>query len=231
MNVPRRSVQLLFALVVLSALAVVPDLGTVFGVRTNGYPTVLKDPGVPKLVLASVLVAEAQMNSVERSPTRQTVEAAQGWIAAISPAAACETNCSVGEFGLKPSALGDRFDYVKHKGLLDCDQEMCRDMFQQWLAEGSLDPDRAAVQAAVLLEFYKDQHPVLSAMTWAEIENNQNCIAKLYSAYAGGDQDLALWQSTLEPGEVAKRRLGYDEASGQFERIAQIKFATASLTA
>ena len=213
------------AAVVMAALAalLVVAIGNVFGseVAAGSSPTQLRPPAVAPQAIAAVHAAEANARAELHGPGRSLVEGAQSTLAELAPSLAAELNFSAGEFGLKPKTVAALHQYAINCGYVsyNCDPTQ----FAEDLTRQATSPEQAQVQVALLLDFYKTQHPKLSTMSWAQIGNDDSAIAKLYSAYAGGDQDLALWQSTDEPGPVAKTRLGYCAKTGTFSVLDQIQ--------
>lgn len=203
----------------LAALAAVGD-------RSDRGTSQLRSPSVSPVAIAAVHAAEANARAELHGPGRELVEHAQTGLAGLLPSLAAELNFSVGEFGLKPQTVAAMHDFALRCGYVsqDCDQSQ----FTEDMARQATDPETAQVQVALLLDFYKTQHPQLSKMSWAQIADDDAAIAKLYSAYAGADQDLALWQSTDEPGPVAKNRLGYCTDTGTFTVIDRIQCDDAS---
>ena len=47
-------------------------------------------------------------------------------------------------------------------------------------------------------------------MPWSQIAGDRRLTAKLYSGYLGAGGDWAGWKASVEPGAVARKRLGID---------------------
>lgn len=184
----------------------------------------LRAPKVPAQVVAAVHAAETQSRESEHGTLRGCLETLQCAIADTFPSAAAELNFSAGEFALKPQTVGALHEYATAHGYVD--QSATKTDFTCAMSDDANDPKRAAEQVALLLDYYKSVHPKMSTMTWEQVWADQACVAKLYSAYAGGDQNLALWQSTNEPGPVAKSRLDYDLTTGRYRTLDTITIAS-----
>ena len=65
-------------------------------------------------------------------------------------------------------------------------------------------------QAATYLQWLKEAHPLMTDLTWSEIEAKPELVAKLYSGYMGAGGAWELWREDLTPGSVAKQRLGLE---------------------
>jgi len=64
--------------------------------------------------------------------------------------------------------------------------------------------------AALLLQHLKEEHPILATLPWSQIAGDRRLIAKLYSSYMGAGGDWAAWKASVEPGDVARKRMGID---------------------
>lgn len=211
------------AAVVLALVTMGSVIGSVAAADSDRNRPKLLAPKVPAQIVAAVHAAETQSRESEHGTLRGCLEWMQCAIADAFPSAAAELNFSAGEFALKPKTVGALHDFARANGYLD--SSVSKDDFTCAMADAANDPKCASEQVALLLDYYKSVHPNLSAMSWEQIAMDQCATAKLYSAYAGGDQDLELWQSTNEPGPVAKTRLDYDPTTARYRTLDTITIA------
>ena len=178
--------------------------------RTHG-------PVVPDNVLDTVRNAELQSYH-DMGFFRQRAEDAQDAIALMAPRLAFAWNFSLGPYRIKASTVDETLDFALQRGYLTLDSERSS-KYNEVIPFFVMQPSLNDWEASVLLEYLKQRHPELRKMTWEQIAADPTAIAKLYSGYMGAGGDWRGWESSLEPGAVAKQRLGYDRATGTYTRV------------
>ncbi|MEE4187368.1 MAG: hypothetical protein V2I76_02835 [Roseobacter sp.] len=166
----------------------------------------LKPPPVPASILSEVRKAESRSYQ-ERSVLRRLAEEAQDVLVFASPEAAYRLNFSVGRYHIKaksieailPWAIEQRFVVLEDTSLKG---------FAHALAYFSEQPGLNDWQAAVYLQWLKQDHPIMADLAWSDIAAQPELVAKLYSGYMGAGGAWDLWRENLTPGAVARQRLG-----------------------
>ena len=166
----------------------------------------LNSPPVPASILAKV--REAESRSYEsRSLVRRLVEEAQDVIVFASPEMAYKLNFSVGRYRIKAKTIEDILPWAIERRFVVLEQTSLAD-FSHALAYFSEQPGLNDWQAAIYLQWLKEDHPLMTKLTWLDIEAEPELVAKLYSGYMGAGGAWKLWREDLIPGSVAQERLG-----------------------
>ena len=166
----------------------------------------LNSPPVPASILAKV--REAESRSYEsRSLVRRLVEEAQDVIVFASPEMAYKLNFSVGRYRIKAKTIEDILPWAIERRFVVLEQTSLAD-FSHALAYFSEQPGLNDWQAAIYLQWLKEDHPLMTKLTWLDIEAEPELVAKLYSGYMGAGGAWELWREDLIPGSVAQERLG-----------------------
>jgi hypothetical protein len=166
----------------------------------------LRGPEVPVVILDAVRDAEGQFY-LGLGPVRRIVEDVQDVISFLSPGLIYALNLSVGPYRIKPQSVAGLLDGAIARGYLAID-DVAAVTDPALLSYLSMQPVINQWQAALLLQHLKDDHPQLAALSWPAIASEPRLTAKLYSGYMGAGGDWDGWRATLEPGRVAKRRMG-----------------------
>ena len=178
--------------------------------RTHG-------PDVPDNVLTTVRNAEQRAYN-NMGSTRRAAESIQDAVALLLPQLAFAQDFSIGPYRIKASTVRSTVDFALDQGFLTLHTQRSS-RFNEVLPLFMLQPSINDWQAGVLLEFLRQRHPQLRAMTWAQIAEDPNAIAKLYSGYMGAGGDWALWEADLVPGPVSRERLGYNAEADTYSAI------------
>ncbi len=169
------------------------------------YRFELVQPPVPAIVLQRIRDAEAEFYS-QQPLWRRLAEETQDALAILAPSLVYRLNLSVGPYRMKARTVEDLLrwaidaDYLRLRG----DTEAASHAAISYFAE---QPVLSDWEAAIYLAWLRDSHPGLAELTWSEIAETPQLIAKLYSGYMGAGGDMDLWRSTLEPGPIALERL------------------------
>lgn len=177
----------------------------------------INGPVVPDNVLDAVRGAEVRVYD-EMSFWRRAAEDIQDSIAFAAPAVAFSQDFSIGPYRIKASTVSETLDFALARGYLTIQSERSS-KYNEVIPFFVLQPSLNDWEAAVLLEYLRERHPDLRAMTWEQISADPKAIAKLYSGYMGAGGDWTAWESTTEPGPVAKQRLGFDPTTGEYSQI------------
>lgn len=166
----------------------------------------IKAPPVPVSIVETVRQTEATFYAGQTLP-RRVIELAQDVAAFTYPPLVYRMNFSVGPFRLKGHTLNETIPWALEKGFLEI--ENAPQSHFHWLyVYFAEQPGLANWGAAVHLAYLRDQHPLLREIAWEDIAANPALVAKIYSGYMGAGGDWAAWKADLEPGAVAKSRLG-----------------------
>ncbi len=168
----------------------------------------LNPPPVPASIL--IKVREAESRSYEkRLLVRRLVEEAQDVIVFASPEMAYKLNFSVGRYRIKANSIEAILPWAIKRRLVVL-EKTAPTSFAHALAYFSEQPVLNDWQAATYLQWLKEDHPLMTDLTWSEIEAKPELVAKLYSGYMGAGGAWELWRENLTPGSVAKQRLGLE---------------------
>ena len=166
----------------------------------------LNPPPVPASILAKV--REAESRSYQSRPLiRRLVEEAQDVVVFVSPEMAYKLNFSVGRYRIKAKTIEDILPWAIERPFVVLEKSSPAD-FAHALAYFSEQPGLNDWQAAIYLQWLKEDHPLMAELAWLEIEAEPELIAKLYSGYMGAGGAWKLWREDLIPGSVAQERLG-----------------------
>jgi len=165
----------------------------------------LNPPPIPASILAKVREAESQSYD-SRSFVRRFVEETQDIIVFASPEMAYKLNFSVGRYRIKAKTIEDILPWAIERRFVVLEQTSLAD-FSHALAYFSEQPGLNDWQAAIYLQWLKDDHPLMADLAWLEIEAEPELIAKLYSGYMGAGGAWELWRENLSPGSIAKERM------------------------
>ncbi len=166
----------------------------------------LSPPPVPASILA--IIREAESRSYESRPlVRRFVEEAQDVIVFASPQMAYKLNFSVGRYRIKAKTIEDILPWAIKRRFVVLEQTSPAN-FAHALAYFSEQPGLNDWQAAIYLQWLKEDHLLMAEMAWPDIEAEPELVAKLYSGYMGAGGAWELWRENLTPGSVAKNRLG-----------------------
>ena len=171
-----------------------------------GIDFTLSTPQVPIAVLTAIHEAEARSYAEEALP-RRLVEEVQDILVFASPGLAYDLNYSVGRYRIRASTIETILPWARERGYLTA-EDVALDDLAEAMAYFAEQPVLNDWQAAVYLEWLRDDHPELSGMTWEDIAADPALVAKLYSGYMGAGGDWSGWQSDLSPGPVAAARMG-----------------------
>lgn len=166
----------------------------------------LNPPPVPASILATVREAERKSYE-ERSLLRRLTEEAQDVLVFASPEMAYKMNFSVGRYRIKAKSIEAILPWALPEGYVVLEDTSLKS-FAHALAYFSEQPGLNDWQAAIYLQWLKEDHPLMADIAWEDIAAKPELVAKLYSGYMGAGGDWDLWRETLTPGNVAKRRLG-----------------------
>ncbi len=173
----------------------------------------LAPPPVPFAVLQEIQNAE-QTSYADRSLLRRATEEAQDVMVFASPRLAYLANFSVGRYRIKAQTIEEILPWAIEQGYLTLDSTPLED-FARALAYFSEQPVLNDWQAAVYLDWLRQDHPELVTLTWPDIASDPMLVAKLYSGYMGAGGDWGLWHKDLTPGSVSLRRLGLDQGASE----------------
>ncbi len=165
----------------------------------------LNPPPVPASILAKI--KEAESRSYENRPLiRRLAEEAQDVFVFASPEMAYKLNFSVGRYRIKAKTIEDILPWAIERRFVVLEQTSLAD-FSHALAYFSEQPGLNDWQAAIYLQWLKEDHPLMTELAWLDIEAEPELVAKLYSGYMGAGGAWELWRENLSPGSVAKKRL------------------------
>ena len=166
----------------------------------------LTAPPVPPQVVRAVREAEHGYYAAQ-GPVRRAAEGLQDVAAILHPPLVYALDFSVGPFHLKGRTLERTIPWAAERGYLQVHDAPVRDFhwLYVYLAE---QPGLADWGAAVHLEWLRQEHPGLRALSWEEIAADPSLVAKVYSGYIGAGGDWEGWAADLTPGPVAAARLG-----------------------
>ena len=165
----------------------------------------LNAPPVPPDVLTRIRDAE-RLSYAQRAGWRRTAEELQDALVLLSPELAYSMNFSVGRYRIKASTIEMILPWAIERGYVSLDPSE-RERFTHALAYFAEQPSLNDWQAAVYLEWLRQDHPGLKAMDWADIAASDALVAKLYSGYMGAGGDWDGWRSDLVAGPIARERL------------------------
>lgn len=166
----------------------------------------LRPPEVPVSILAAVRRAE-RTSYQDRSVLRRLAEEAQDVLVFASPEIAYRMNFSVGRYRVKAKSIEAILPWAIEQRFVVLEDTSPKS-FAHALAYFSEQPSLNDWQAAIYLEWLKQDHPGLAKMSWSEIASDAELVAKLYSGYMGAGGAWDLWRQDLIPGPVARQRLG-----------------------
>lgn len=168
------------------------------------YETGATQNQVPTPVLETILNAEEQWQKGLNLP-RKAGESLQDLIARIGPAIASDDG-SIGRYNIEPRVAKGALEWAFKEGIAeeyDFTEMPSDDEIVRLIMDEQRDDDLVALR----LNELKDMHPELREMSWDQINNNSDYVAKLYSGYIGAGGDWDLWKSDLTPGPEAVKRL------------------------
>ena len=174
------------------------------------YEFELIPPPVPLSILKQVKEAE-QRSYAELAFWRRSAEEAQDILAFASPALAYKMNFSLGNYRVKSHTIRKILPWAVRNGFLKLDGKPDRQA-RYALAYFSEQPALNTWQAAVLLAWLRQDHPKLKQLSWAEIADDPQLVAKLYSGYMGAGGAWEQWRSDLSPGPEARRRMALSQS-------------------
>lgn len=186
-------------------------------VMLHGLRAHINDPGVPRNVLAAVRAAEGEFYR-DLGPVRRLVEDTQDIMALVWPQVVFKADLSVGAYRIKAHSIVNVLQYAIKRGYLELDFQPDWS-YGKSLPYFAMAPVLSEWQAAVLLAGLRERHPMLRHRSWDDIAADPEAIAKLYSGYMGAGGAWELWESDLQPGPVARYRLGFEAATGTYSRI------------
>jgi len=164
----------------------------------------LHDTGVPKNAIK--MVEDAEQFYYSQNKFSQWIETIQDIMALSVPQIVYFFNFSVGRMRMKPKTMEANIIWaIKHR-MLSLNTKKTSAKLTYLIGYLSMIPNVCHWQAEVYLARLKSEHPLLSEMSWSEIEQNPELIAKLYSGYMGAGGDWVLWKQSLAAGNEAKRR-------------------------
>lgn len=166
----------------------------------------LRGPDVPIAVLDAVREAESYFYHHLSLP-RRLAEDLQDIACFVWPGLIYRLDASVGPYRIKAHSVVGLLGYAVERGYLAPvrPQDSRHAKLVPYFA---MQPVMNEWQAALLLQHLKEQHPLLAPLDWSAIAADRRLIAKLYSGYMGAGGDWETWRATLEPGAVARERLG-----------------------
>jgi len=211
---PPRSTR--FALVFALAL---PFYGVLFFIPTvvflyrrkrqlQGLTFHLSGPEVPVVILDAVRDAESRFYR-DLGFFRRRVEDLQDVLSFVAPELVYRLNASVGPYRIKARSVDGLIDEAIARGYLTVEVALGQTL-SALLPYFSMQPVINQWLAALLLQHLKEEHPVLATLPWSQIAGDRRLIAKLYSGYMGAGGDWAAWKASVEPGDVARKRMGID---------------------
>ena len=173
----------------------------------SGLDFSLSTPEVPMEVLTAI--HEAETRSYANEPLlRQMAEEVQDILVFAAPGLAYDLNYSVGRYRIRASTIETILPWARERGYLTTPEHVPLDDLAEAMAYFAEQPILNDWQAAVYLDWLRDDHPDLRDLGWEEIAADPVLIAKLYSGYMGAGGDWSGWQSDLSPGPVAIGRMG-----------------------
>ena len=134
-------------------------------------------------------------------------EEAQDVLVFASPELAYKMNYSVGRYRIKANSIEAILPWAIEQKFVLLENTTPSD-FAHALAYFSEQPGLNDWQAAIYLQWLKDDHPLMVDLSWSDIAADPQLVAKLYSGYMGAGGDWALWRENLTPGSVSTKRLG-----------------------
>ena len=166
----------------------------------------LTAPEVPVEILTAIHEAETR-SYAEEPPLRRLAEEVQDILVFAAPGLAYDLNYSVGRYRIRASTIETILPWARERGYLTTPDVPLDDLAEA-MAYFAEQPVLNDWQAAVYLDWLRDDHPELRDLGWEEIASDPVLIAKLYSGYMGAGGDWSGWQADLEPGPVAAGRMG-----------------------
>lgn len=211
---PPRSAR--FALVFALAL---PFYGVLFFIPTvvflycrkrqlQGLTFHLSGPEVPVVILDAVRDAESRFYR-DLGFFRRRVEDVQDVLSFVTPELIYRLNVSVGPYRIKVRSVEGLIDEATARGYLTLETAPGQTL-SALLPYFSMQPVINQWLAALLLQHLKEEHPILTTLPWSQIAGDRRLTAKLYSGYMGAGGDWAGWRGSVEPGAVARKRMGLD---------------------
>ena len=188
------------------ALAAAGWLGQARAEWLSRYRIALEAPPVPPSILSRVRVAEAA-SYAEAPAWRRGVEHAQDAAAILVPRLAYALDWSVGPYRIKARTVEDLLSWAVGEGYLAL-PDGAEGLDRHAIAYFAEQPVLGDWEAQVYLAWLRASHPGLAALGWEEIAADPALVAKLYSGYMGAGGAWQAWRADLEPGPVARRRMG-----------------------
>ena len=170
------------------------------------YQFEIISPPVPALVLKAVRDAEARFYS-DAGVLSAAKEHVQDALVFASPGLVYRLNFSVGRYRVKAQTIEKILPWAIQNGYLKLEGDT-HHLARSAIAYFAEQPAMSDWQAAILLEWLRNDHPQLKQKSWEEVSANPQLVAKLYSGYMGAGGAWDQWRSTLTPGPEARRRMG-----------------------
>lgn len=174
--------------------------------QLQGLTFHLSGPEVPVVILDAVRDAEARFYH-DLGFFRRRVEDVQDVLSFVAPELIYRLNVSVGPYRIKVRSVEELIDEATARGYLTLETAQGQTL-PALLPYFSMQPVINQWLAALLLQHLKEEHPVLAALPWPQIATDRRLTAKLYSGYMGAGGDWAGWKASIEPGAVARKRMG-----------------------
>lgn len=176
--------------------------------QLQGLTFHLSGPEVPVAILDAVRDAEAHFYR-DLGFFRRRIEDVQDVLSFVAPELIYRLNVSVGPYRIKVRSVEGLIDEATGRGYLTLEAAPGQTL-AELLPYFSMQPVINQWLAALLLQHLKEEHPTLATLPWSRIAGDRRLTAKLYSGYMGAGGDWADWKASIEPGAVARKRLGLD---------------------
>ena len=153
------------------------------------------------------VIEHGEANRVAGDSTiRLEVERFQDQVARLDPPTAILTDWSIGRYYIRPSTARAALDWAFAAGTAAA-YGYARRPSDIELVRHILDPARDGALVQVILAQLRDDHPLLRALNWEQIEASDQAVAKLFSGWLGAGGAWDAWRADLTPGPLARQYL------------------------
>lgn len=164
---------------------------------------------LPPIWLVDVIRVAEENWQEQLNPLRRLTEASQESLARLEPGLVAAQDYSVGTCNVRPSSARRAVAWIIEQGWA-YDVGIPTSISDIELVAWIMDPALEVRIVQCILMSLRAEHPMLLALSWQQITQDDNLVAKLYSGYMGAGGAWAKWLDNLEPGPEALLRLGCD---------------------
>lgn len=164
---------------------------------------------LPPIWLVDVIRSAEETWQEQLNPLRRLTEVSQENLARLEPALVASQDYSIGTCNVRPSAARQAANWIIEQGWayqVGIPVSISDIELVGWI----MDSAREARIVQCILMRLRASHPMLMALSWEQIAQDDLLIAKLYSGYMGAGGAWGKWLDNLQPGSEALLRLGCD---------------------